>query len=622
MSGIFGSAHSNNTIGQFEDFCSVVVQSMIPEESGCLVQYSATAFHRWAISHHHQNSTFDPRNFHPTASVVLAEPAISTPVSMALVDRSDAGLHHPGYFSNQNISVLVDGSIDNCEEISNLLTVSQSSGKPSGLNWNSAELIATAYSQMGKVIFEKLEGSFSICLFDAGSGVVLLARDLFGTRPLYYSNHNGFAFASSIPLLLKLARQNATISKKQAQQFLKGKLEGHHFQLLSGIHEVPVGSVILSKRGKKPETLEFPKHLNSGPQAKNSEDAAAQLRHLLLEAVNRQSMGTEDPGCGAALSSGLDSSSIVWAMRQVNKYPASLNTFTYVAQGPEIQPSWDESPIANDIARQFKAIHHKVYLNATDVPAYLQKIFQDMELPMLGPVAVAQRKLFEMARESGVQTLFGGHGPDLLLAGATGHLGHRLKSELLSAHFLNAFKYINAASRTNQISRKSLLKGAIHALGTTSLNHTILNQVMNSVQPKALWIEAQNAKAVGLQCRYPFLTRDILNFSLSMPDRIRLDDSGRTKPVLRNAMLDILPKTIVGQQGHIGFPVPYHSWLTANKQFMSDLIEQGKLLGLIEPAELEMIWQSALRGNIRHCYEIWRWIGFVGWFVAQGISLE
>ena len=87
-------------------------------------------------------------------------------------------------------------------------------------------------------------------------------------------------------------------------------------------------------------------------------------------------------------------------------------------------------------------------------------------------------------------------------------------------------------------------------------------------------------------------------------------------------MLDILPKTIVGQQGHIGFPVPYHSWLTANKQFMSDLIEQGKLLGLIEPAELEMIWQSALRGNIRHCYEIWRWIGFVGWFVAQGISLE
>ncbi|HVY44222.1 MAG TPA: asparagine synthase (glutamine-hydrolyzing), partial [Minicystis sp.] len=267
------------------------------------------------------------------------------------------------------------------------------------------EVVLNALVEWGEGALARLDGPFALAWYDARDGSVLLARDRFGERPLYYAEHDGaLVFASEMKAFLALPGFALSFDAAAlATLFLLWTPlpDGTPF---AGIRQVPPGCA-LRVRGDEREIVRFadvdverPAFLGS------SEDAAARARELLTESVRLRMRS--DVEVGTYLSGGLDSA-IVTSLARLHG-SGRLHTFSVEFE----EPAFDESHDQRALRGFFGTEHEAVRVGPGDVARAFPQAMWHAEVPAFRTAFVPMFLLARAARAAGVVVVLSGEGAD------------------------------------------------------------------------------------------------------------------------------------------------------------------------------------------------------------------
>ena len=521
------------------------------------------------------------------------------------------------------------------------------------------EVLLAAWSHWGLACLPRLVGMFAFAVYDRDRGALTLARDAFGVKPLFYTHPSlslPLAFASEIPALLSLLPAVPDLSFQRACDYLvHGSYDNRASTLFAGIRHLPAGHWLefsLHKaRCSDPVRWWCPSiSLRSDltfPQA------AQQLRERFLENI-RLHLRSDVP-LGAALSGGVDSSAVVCAMRHLEPR-APIHTFTFVAPGSPV----DEEPWADLVNAHVGAISHKVHAGPADLAGDIDSLIRSQGEPFGSTSIYAQYRVFQAAREAGIIVTLDGQGADELLAGYDGYPEARLRSFFdqhrygAAATFLQSWqqwpgrgrrralqalalalapdqagarlKQLRSELRDSWLNRRWLRDRGVKgipsgasplALQSDRHGRRLINSLRSSLTGQGLAAllrhADRNSMHWSLESRVPFLTTDLAEFLLSMPEEYLLSDAGETKHLFRAAMRGIVPDQILDRRDKIGFATPELAWLQALAPQIDDWLAVAKEIPFLNHEQVVTMVHDTLAGKRRFTWQAWRLINFCRW---------
>jgi len=453
-----------------------------------------------------------------------------------------------------------------------------------------SETIVHGYEEWGTKCLERLNGMFAFSLWDEPRQLLLLGRDHFGIKPLYYhQNRNFLAFASEIKPLLRhpdvLVEPNEAVIRRYLQTGLEDSGEETFFVGINRLR--PATFLLINSDGQVEERAYWKPTISrklNGATAKTIK----KTRDLFLDAVEHQ-LVTDLP-MGASLSGGIDSSSAVCAMSKVQSGESRIRTFSVSFPSDPI----DESEYARVVCNATRAQNYVVRPTADEFWRDLPILVRCQQEPFSSSSVYPQWRLMKCASEHGVKVMLEGHGGDELLCGyiryyfyylmtlfKQGRL-HRLLIEALLSHDLTktetkrliktylptiaphvaslVTRVLKARKPTTHRDCASDQEGGFYRALTADLATKVKIDVLLGSLPRALRHAERNSAWHGVELRLPFLEKMFAEHCASLPldQKIR---NGWTKYVFRLAMKDILPEQIRLRRRKIGFQMPIDRWI-------------------------------------------------------------
>ena len=320
----------------------------------------------------------------------------------------------PIWNEDESIGVVFNGEIYNYLELRDELL-------PAGHEFRThtdTEVLVHLYEQLGENMFAKLRGMFAFALLDTNRNRLLIARDHFGQKPLYYTtNGSRFAFASELKSLLDLPWVNRDRDPEAFLDYvswLSLPSPRTHFRHIAKLAAGSYLSLPLDGR-QLPEPHRYWRYeLDAQPDLTALEPAVEELDATLRDSVKVHLRA--DVPVGVLLSSGLDSRAVVTYAQELQE--GRMQTFSVGFDGPN-----SEAEGAAATAREIKSKHHALALTSDDLLHNLERIAWHLDEPVGDPAAFAVLKVCELARGH-VKVLLSGEGSDELFAGyQTRYLG-------------------------------------------------------------------------------------------------------------------------------------------------------------------------------------------------------
>lgn len=313
----------------------------------------------------------------------------------------------PIWNENESIGVVFNGEIYNYLELRRELIA----GGHEFRTHTDTEVLVHLYEQLGDAMFAKLRGMFAFALIDTNKNRLLIARDHFGQKPLYYTAHGDrLAFASELKSLLALPWVSKEADPEAFLDYVSWfslPSPRTHFR---HIRKLPAGCFLsLPLHGLQ----SFEPHrywryeLDEVPDLTALEPAVEELDAVLRDSVKMHLRA--DVPVGVLLSSGLDSRVVVTYAQELQE--GRMQTFSVGFGGPDC-----EAVGAAATAREINAKHHGLELNSDDLLNNIERIAWHLDEPVGDPAAFAVLKVCELARGH-VKVLLSGEGSDELFAG-------------------------------------------------------------------------------------------------------------------------------------------------------------------------------------------------------------
>jgi asparagine synthase (glutamine-hydrolysing) len=480
---------------------------------------------------------------------------------------------------------------------------------------------------------------------------LFLARDFFGMKPLYYvrpADAGGvFAFASEIKALLDWLPLKRTVHAQRLYEYLRWGCTDHggdtlfeHVRQLPSAHylEVPLD---------RPDRLEPVRYWHPPEDVLHDisfDEAARQVRELFLKNIHLHLRS--DVPVGAALSGGVDSSSIVAGMRVVDA-DADIHAFSYIAEDPAIsEERWVDLVVA-----RAGAVVHKVRPAPGELIADLDRLIYTQDEPFGSTSMYAQYCVFRAAAREGIKVMLDGQGADEMLAGYGQYAPARLSTLLKRGRFLAAARFAGRAAALSGGRIKLWLHAArllLPALGKKLVGrwlmpawldgawfqnhgvalfpataprqheglHAELRQTLIATSlPQLLRYEDRNSMASSIESRLPFLTPALAEFLLRLPEDFLLGRDGMTKSVFRQAMRGIVPDAILDRRDKIGFATPERTWLTTLRPWVETALasERARSIAALNGPALTRDWQAIIAGRAKFDFRVWRWVNLIRW---------
>ena len=522
------------------------------------------------------------------------------------------------------------------------------------------EVLLAAYEQWGVEALSRFTGMFAFALLDTYKRTVLLARDFFGIKPLYYHESSGhFAFASELTTLFKLGDVKRRVDAQSLLLYLRHGLSDQGAStLLEGFHQLPaahyVELFIDSPTQAKPVCYWHPELV---PRRLISfGEATEQVRETFLESI-RLHLRSDVP-IGTALSGGIDSSSIVACIRKVAP-TLKIHTFSYIADDQRLsEEKWIEI-----VGRSVDALTHKLHTRSSDFVRDVEALLETQQEPFGSTSVYAQYRVFQMAKEQGIKVMLDGQGADELLGGYRYCISARFASLIRQGHVGEAFHLLREASRSPNADALWLILCSAdyllpHSLQTPLrtlvskeltpkwvkgswfkdqgvdarhvnycsnpdiLHQTLLKALFTTSLPHLLRYEDRNSMAFSIESRVPFLTPTFAELVLSLPEEHMISPTGITKAVFRNAMRGIVPDCILDRRDKIGFATPERKWLlTVDRWVQATLAsEAAASLPFLDLGCMQDEWTAVLSGRKSFDSRIWRWLNIIRW--SEDLQLE
>lgn len=357
---------------------------------------------------------------------------------LAVIDLTSGG-HQPMRSFNKKIWITYNGEIYNFKELrSDLLK--------KGYKFRSTsdtEVIANLYQEYGLSAIKKLRGMFAFAIWDGEKRQLVLARDRFGIKPLYYYYKNGLLiFGSEIKSILAHPQVKKSLDLKSLSLYFSigfGVVPSP-FTIFKNIKKLPPAHYAVFKNGK----LSIKKywHLEKTELADISEnEAKEQLLNLINQSVKSQLVS--DVPLGAFLSGGIDSSLVVALMtKHADQKP---KTFTIGFD----DPNFDESKYAQKAAKYLNTNHHVQKFKIKTLIETLPEIAKKIDEPLADASILPTYLLSKFTRKR-VTVALSGDGGDELFAGYPTYIAHKLNNILgfIPVDFLKAsFVILEGAQR-------------------------------------------------------------------------------------------------------------------------------------------------------------------------------
>lgn len=569
----------------------------------------------------------DGKGFYKGNNVVLGHARLS------IIDLS-TNANQPMIDPSTKNVIVFNGEIYNYLELKTSLE-----NKYKFISNSDTEVILAAYSIYGIAFLEYLRGMFAFALYDKMKNKILLVRDRFGIKPLYFRNYNNsFLFASEIKAIINLDKVGENICEAKAYEFLVNRqLDCNEQTLFQSIKQLePAHYTWINLDGK----METPKRYWDFPQLGTRPFDDFAIPELVCNFTNTVDMHLRaDVPVGTFLSGGIDSSSIT-CFAANNKKQSELHTFSAIL--PYYHP---ENDLIKEIEKlNTKIISHKFLLSGENFFDDIPNIIFHHDEPILDGSMYAHFKLCEMAKQFGIKVLLSGSGGDELFGGYASHI-YAYQAKLLSDfRILDYIKNLIELKKNTSYSYNNLLFKSIyeclpisfrrfvknkqlrfrdsHLLVKPKIPHfyyensdpyysNLVNNYKSWTMPPYLHYEDRNSMAFGIETRVPFMDHKLIEFVLqfSSDDFIR----GSSKSLLRKSFRGIVPDSVLQQRGKYGFPSSIDHALKNDKrgkELFYDLYKSTPLLNFKNTEKIANEFYSG-KGNLTI---YWRILSYIIWY--------
>lgn len=558
-------------------------------------------------------------------------------VRLSIIDLSQNG-HQPMSDSKGRFYIIYNGEVYNFNELRDEL---ESSGYTFKSNTDT-EVILYSYIHWKERCLEKFNGMFAFSIYDSKNKKLFLARDRMGIKPLYYYLNNEakkFIFSSEIPPLMEHVI-NIYPNKKLIKDFLLYNIVDHTDEtFFQGINKIPKGCYATFDLMRCELEIREWYDVKYEERFKGTyEDAVSILRDLMVDSVNLRLIS--DVPVGTCLSGGIDSSAIACLINREMK----VKTFSAVYDGYER----DESKYITIVAEKTGMENFKTRPSPEHLRKDLMKIIALIGEPFPSASIYAQNCVQKLAKISDVTVVLDGQGADEQLAGYHYFLGFYLVNLLkkfrfkrFASEFLDLIEGRNYLiglqfslylllpvfirkqlfARESLLSRQLMGDGVVETeyfknfSGCESLGQALEFHMKYRLEQLLKW-EDRNSMGNQTESRVPFLDYRIIEFLSGLPADF-LIRKGRTKALLRDAMIDIVPAEILDRRDKIGYETPDSHWLRSGdfKKLLDDWFVQD------EPLCRDYIDQKKLRQQIiehvyknkNHARNLWKAIFLEAW---------
>jgi asparagine synthase (glutamine-hydrolysing) len=561
---------------------------------------------------------------------------------LAVIDLTDAG-HQPMSNRANGIWVSYNGEIYNYRELRRDL---QNQGHRF-FSQSDTEVLIHLYESFGPDAIEKLNGIFAFALWDGQTNRLILARDRYGAKPLYYTIKNGLlAFASEIKALLQLDEVSVKLNPRAVADYFTFQNTFADLTLFDDIWLLEAGHYLVIENGN----LHKECYWDFDFREENHSDElhhVETLGNLLGQAVRRQLVA--DVPLGSYLSGGLDSGSITGlAARALPR----LMTFTGgfdVATAVSIENFFDERDKAELMSRLFGTEHYQMVIHAGDLQWALPRVIYHAEDLRVG-MSYPHYYLSQLASKF-VKVVLAGPGGDETLGGYPWR--YRLLDEASTpAEFERALysywtrlidddarqEFFTAIFRS-QISGHSPLESLKEVLircRAESLLKRIMYFDAKTFLHGILVVEDKLSMAHSLESRVPFLDNDLVDYTTGITtgylvngswcEAARRDVNVSGKYIFRKAMQNLLPPEII-QNRKQGFSAPDQSWYMQQLvEYIRSIVLSDRSLdrGYLQRAYLERVLEDHVAGRANNRLLIWSLLSFEWWnrIFVDGESVE
>ena len=579
---------------------------------------------------------------HRCACNTAAVPEASGPVALWQAGST------PTASPNQDLTLAWDGDLYNARELSAAL------GHDRVLD--PASLILELYRIRGIRGLSEINGDLALALFDRPQNRLLLFRDRFGIRPLYYTRVGSqLIFSSEIKALLV----HPDLEPQPDQATLFDFLATHYRYIhrdpsrtyYHGIRQVPPAHYVLVTPAGEETQRYWDIALDESVALSSQEQNQARLLALLQDSVSRRLLTKKQ--MGFSVSSGMDSSSVCSLASVITNQPQDIYSVSYGFS------EYDESQGIMPVVKKYGARWRNLVLAEPDLLDSIQRLVRVHDGPLCTVTWLSHFSMAQAAAQDGKKILFSGLGGDECLAGEYEHFLYffadlklddqesRLASEIeawIRLHDHPVFRKSrsvveDAFSRLVDLSVPGRVRPDLRRYRAyigyfdpdfvragdrpvqmsnpfqSYLTNRCYQDLFFETTPPSLTADEKNVAHFGLKSRFPFLDHRVVEFCFSLPGSVKYRQ-GVTKAIMREAIKGILPEANRTNTVKTGFNAPANSWLMGkDKDHVRELLTSRSFRerGWLKPGAGEHLFDSHERGEANHMMVLWQLISAELW---------
>ncbi|MBV8121477.1 MAG: asparagine synthase (glutamine-hydrolyzing) [Alphaproteobacteria bacterium] len=451
------------------------------------------------------------------------------------------------------------------------------------------ELPLHLYRRHGLDFTEHLRGMYAIALHDPAARRLVLTRDPFGIKPLYYAESaNGFAFASEPNALIEAGIVTPRLQRHGRDELVQMQFTTGRETVFAGINRVLPGETVIVREGRivdRQRRAALPEH---GPVAFSEDEALARLDAALAASVRMHQRS--DVPFGLFLSGGVDSTAVLAMMARLAERPVKAFTIGF-ADGEA-----DERPAAREAAAAVGAEHVEVAFTEADFWRLLPEIVSSIDDPAADYAILPTWILARTARAAGVKVILSGEGGDELFAGYGRYRslmrpwwagGRRPRARgilddlgLLRGEITGWRDGIAAAEALSGRGARTSLQAAQAVDCSDWLPNDLLTKLDRCLM------------AHGSEGRTPYLDSELAGLALRLPDDFKIR-RGLGKWVLRRWLTEHLPQAQPFARKR-GLTVPVARWIARRAEAIGPLVARSPAVREIcRPEAVENLFAAA-----------------------------
>ena len=517
---------------------------------------------------------------------------------LSILDLSDAG-RQPMVSHRGDRLIILNG------EIYNYLELRRELGAFYDFRTRTdTEVLLAAYDKWGERCLEHLIGMFAFAVWDVNEQSLFLARDRFGVKPVYYhtAKNGSLYFASEIKALHAAGVERITNDAAWATYLAFGLYDHSENTFWKDVYALPAGHFIRWRDGNFATVRWYDLAERVGNECDTRPEAQVQDEYFALMKESIDLRFRSDVPVGINLSGGLDSSSLLGLVHEVQGKDSDVKAFTFVTG----DKNYDELPW---VEQMLAATNHQLVvsnLTPEEVPVLAASVQHHQDEPFGGLPTLAYAKLFEKAKEHGVTVLLDGNGMDEQWAGYDYYLpssnGH-------SPSLIQGTK--------EKPVRPDCLLPEFRKLAEPFDSPTVFADKMRNLQyrdtrftkiPRAMRFNDRISMRASTELREPFLDHRLFELAMRQPPERKVSN-GVTKKMLRDISGKFLPRSVSAAPKR-AVQTPQREWLRGQlRDWAATQIDLARGNSpFFDRSAVGASFDRYLGGESDNSFYIWQWI--------------